>query len=663
MSLDEEPTPRPTTSRGANAGLQTLRANDALGDDLPETADAELPPVHVFFDIEAKPEGTCHVPNLLVCQRGDDDVFHHWDEDQCVRESLLTLEDWCREGKEPLIVITHNFQGYDSYPIIEKLHELRMQLGQIRNGGKVLQLHCLASNVRFIDSMSFFAMKLAKFPKTFGLTELKKGYFPHLFNKDENQDYVGPLPDKQFYMPNNMSVEDRQAFNTWHDRLTGEGYVFDFKHELLEYCKSDVLLLKQGCLTFKKEFEAKAGFDPFEQMTIASTCNRYLPTHCLEPHTIACEPLLGWGGRRIHQSTVAFEWLSWEAHLADVDIQHAFNGGEVRPLLDHRFTVDGFDVNTQTVYEFDACFWHGCPTCFPQRHEPHPRLLGRTMDDVFALRNEKHDLLRQHGCLVRSIWECKWFRRRQTESAIQTFLKTCQTPLPLDPRDAFFGERTNAYQLYRSVKDSDDKIYYYDFKSLYPYVNKYCQYPVGHPQIISQPPVEQGIDAYFGLVCCTIVPPTNLLHPLLPYRFSHKLTFPLCATCVHQYVDVPLLEKAVDDCHHAPSERALTGIWCTPELQMALQKCYRLVHIHQVYHFSQTHVGLSADYINTWLKLKEEASGYPDHCTTGHQQREHIRRWHERENIVLQHANIKKNLDKRTVAKQMLNSIWGKFGQ
>ena len=284
------------------------------------------------------------------------------------------------------------------------------------------------------------------------------------------------------------------------------------------------------------------------------------------------------------------------------------------------------------------------------------------MDDVFALRQEKHDLLRQQGYLVRSIWECEWSRRRAADSAIRTFLQTHQTPRPLDPRDAFFGGRTNAYQLYRHV-EGDERILYYDFKSLYPYVNKYCRYPIGHPQIISQPPLDQGLDAYFGLVCCTILPPTDLLHPVLPYRCSQKLTFPLCDAFVRQYIDAPLLDKNVDDCHHTDAQRALTGTWCTPELAVALQKGYRLLHIHQVYHFPDTQVGLFAEYIDTWLKLKEEASGYPEHCTTGHLQREHVRRWNERENIVLHHANIRKNPGQRALAKLMLNSMWGKFGQ
>ena len=270
----------------------------------------------------------------------------------------------------------------------------------------------------------------------------------------------------------------------------------------------------------------------------------------------------------------------------------------------------GFDAMTQTVYEFDGCFWHGCPTCFPQRHESHPRLFGRTMDNVFALRQEKHDLLRQCGYLVRSIWECEWSRRRAADPAFQTFLQSHQTPHPLDLRDAFFGGRINAYQLYRCM-EGDERILYYDFKSLYPYVNKYWCYPIGHPQVISQPPVEQGLDAYYRLVCCTILPPTNLLHPVLPYRCTQKLAFPLCATCVRQYMDVPLLDKHVDDCHHTDAQRALTSTWCTPELVVALQKGYRLFHIHQVYHFPETQVGLFAEYIDTWLKPIKKPAGIP----------------------------------------------------
>ena len=637
----------------------------ALGDKLPDPQDVQVktpvkPPVHVFFDIEAKLVDTRHVPNLLVCQRADEDNFHWWYGDDCIREFLLRLEEWCEDGLQPLTVLAHNFQGYDSYPVIDTLHQLRMELGQIRNGAKVLQVTCLQSSIRFIDSMSFFAMPLASFPKTFGLTELKKGYFPHLFNTDENQDYVGPLPAQRNYLPDSMCVKDRNEFQRWHDEMTQNHQVFDFRNELLEYCKSDVQLLKQGCLTFKQDFEAIAHFDPFEQITIASACNRYLRTHCLPPNTIACEPLLGWSGRRVNQSEAAFEWLAWEAHGSH-HIRHAHNGGEFR-IPDTQYTVDGFDPLTNTVYEFDGCFWHGCPTCYRQRHEPHPRLLDRTMDDVYTLREIKHRTIRDNGYFLKTTWECDWKRCKAADPAIQAFLLSYQTPQALDPRDAFFGGRTNAYQLYRQAQ-GDEKIMYYDFKSLYPWVNKYCQYPVGHPQIITNPPVSQGLLSYFGLVRCTILPPTDLLHPVLPYRCNKKLTFPLCAACVCQYIDEPLLEKSVDDCEHTDQQRALTGTWCTPEVHKALHKGYRILHIHQIYHFSETVTGLFQDYIDTWLKIKEEASGYPDWCTTAHLQRLHVQRFCEREKVVLTSAKIQKNPGRRALAKLMLNSMWGKFGQ
>ena len=66
-------------------------------------------------------------------------------------------------------------------------------------------------------------------------------------------------------------------------------------------CKSDVRLLKDGCLTFKHLFEAKTGFNPFEHVTIASACNRDLSMNRMIPNSIASEPVGGWRNR-INQS-------------------------------------------------------------------------------------------------------------------------------------------------------------------------------------------------------------------------------------------------------------------------------------------------------------------------------------------------------------------------
>ena len=41
--------------------------------------------------------------------------------------------------------------------------------------------------IKMIDSINFLPMALEKLPSMFGFTEIKKGYFPHLFNREENQ--------------------------------------------------------------------------------------------------------------------------------------------------------------------------------------------------------------------------------------------------------------------------------------------------------------------------------------------------------------------------------------------------------------------------------------------------------------------------------------------
>ena len=66
--------------------------------------------------------------------------------------------------------------------------------------------------LNFIDSLNYLPMPLSKLPKTFGLTELAKGCFPHFFSTEANQHYVGPLPDVKYYDPDGMKPEAREAF-------------------------------------------------------------------------------------------------------------------------------------------------------------------------------------------------------------------------------------------------------------------------------------------------------------------------------------------------------------------------------------------------------------------------------------------------------------------
>jgi len=71
-------------------------------------------------------------------------------------------------------------------------------------------------SIKIIDSYNYLPMPLSALPKTFGLQEACKGYFPHLFNRKENWGYTGPIPDRYYYCPGDMKKDVRKAFDEWY---------------------------------------------------------------------------------------------------------------------------------------------------------------------------------------------------------------------------------------------------------------------------------------------------------------------------------------------------------------------------------------------------------------------------------------------------------------
>lgn len=206
-----------------------------------------------------------------------------------------------------------------------------------------------------------------------------------------------------------------------------------------------------------------ANFNPFNKITIASACNEDLRKNCMKKNTIACEPLYGWNGRQGNQSLIALEWLCWlnyekrlqvienmsveehEMHddMAKYDvnyddprqrdqIQHERNGGEhADPRL--RGSVDGYEENTNIVYQFHGCYWHGCPTCFKNRTQEHRRLGGRRMCDAYEATKKKTQELKSLGYIVIEMWECQWdaYKKNHRLSKIRqhaSFRQTARSP-------------------------------------------------------------------------------------------------------------------------------------------------------------------------------------------------------------------------------------------
>ena len=633
------------------------------------------PPLQVYADFEAMTDAEgVQTPILLCAESDEDDKTVSFYGPDCTKRFFEWLEKLTvdQDGDDrKVIILFHNLKGYDGMFLLQHCYATHREVAKtpICNGAKVVSF--TTDRLTFKDSLSFLPFPLANFPSTFGLSELCKGFFPHLFNSVENQAYEGPMPDMKYYNPDGMSPKKKAEFECWHAEKVANNHVFNLRREMQAYCESDVKLLKAGCQKFREEFKEHADFDPLEKcVTIASACHKFWRSKLLPPETIASEPARGWHGAQTNQSFKAKKWLAWQEHLLRQNtsssqqgdrILHSSNGGEQR-IANH--LVDGYDPTTRTVYEFHGCLWHGCPLCHPhpgrdKYSKLHP---DRTLQEVYEATLAKHHRLREHGYHLVIKWEHEWNHEVKTNKELQQFLSTYECVEPLNPRNAFFGGRTNAVKLHHEIKeDEGEQIKYVDVTSLYPCVNKTQQYPVGHPTVITNPE-NQDIRAYFGIAKIDILPPLRLYHPVLPYRHESKLVFPNCRACVEVEMRKPLNNKEWK-CPHSDEERTIRGTWCTPEIAKAVEMGYTLVRIHEVWHFPKRQAGLFADYVNTWLKIKQESAGYPSWVTSPEQQRQYIHDYKAREEIDLDPAMIKKNPGRKTTAKLMLNSFWGKFGE
>jgi hypothetical protein len=73
--------------------------------------------------------------------------------------------------------------------------------------------------------------------------------------------------------------------------------------------------------------------------------------------------------------------------------------------------------------------------------------------------------------------------------------------------------------------------------------------------------------------------------------------------------------------------------------------------------------GLFSGYINNFLKIKQDCSGWPSWCVTQNDRNRHIQNYYDREGVKLEPTKIAKNPSLRFLSKIMLNSFWRKLGQ
>jgi hypothetical protein len=271
--------------------------------------------------------------------------------------------------------------------------------------------------------------------------------------------------------------------------------------------------------------------------------------------------------------------------------------------------------------------------------------------------------LKKRGFKVIQMWECEFdsILKNLTKEE-KEYLENLDLTERLNIRDGFYGGRTNAYQLYMKIVETlNEIIKFLDVNSLYPEALKYAVYPKGHGEVVVKD-FKKDAREYFGFIKVRVISPKNLLHPVLPMRINGKLKFTLCRTCAEK--------KNFKLCNCSDQERSFVGTYCTLELEEALNQGYKVLKIFEVLHWNEKiqycpkskSGGLFTNYVNTFLKLKTEASGYPPWVKTEEDKTVFIDQFYEKEGIRLDRGKIKYNAGLRSIAKAFLNNFWGRLG-
>ena len=118
-------------------------------------------------------------------------------------------------------------------------------------------------------------------------------------------------------------------------------------------------ILRRSMLKFRENFIELENINPLQYITIASVCSTIYRSNYVPKDSIAIQKDVS---SKEKYSEKSIHWLEWLSKKVGIKIQHALNRREAK--IKGIGKVDGFCEETNTVYEFHGCFWHGCEKCF-----------------------------------------------------------------------------------------------------------------------------------------------------------------------------------------------------------------------------------------------------------------------------------------------------------
>lgn len=98
-------------------------------------------------------------------------------------------------------------------------------------------------------------------------------------------------------------------------------------------------------------------------------------------------------------------WLNYVSNTNNVIIEHAENNKE-HSIKNSKYHADGYCRETNTIYEFHGCFYHGCKKCTDENNiNP---ITKKPYRDLYRKTIERENFIKSQGYNLITMWEHEW---------------------------------------------------------------------------------------------------------------------------------------------------------------------------------------------------------------------------------------------------------------
>ncbi|KAI1278128.1 hypothetical protein HDE_14404 [Halotydeus destructor] len=428
----------------------------------------------IAYDIEASQQAdSAHQANLLIAHTCCDECYDSeaktynscgrcgdhervFEGTECVSQfcDYLISEVSARAAKNAYIdIYAHNAKNYDSRFLLRELISRNLcDFSLITQGSKISKMN--VGNLRFIDSCALFQCGLAKLPAIFGFQDrVVKGHFPHFLNDGrafDEFDHEFPCISKFGF--SFMKYDDQVALKNWYDQEIVKNEPWIFREEIIKYCRNDVAVLMIAIQEFRSLFKKACGLDPTTRcFTLPGISMEIFQSMMLQDQTIGITPITPYSSRM--KSIKSEAWLDFQQRRLGIEIEREYP-------LGGRYFADGFHKESNTVFEFFGCLWHGCSICYDEDKVFNLHNAPTTAGQLKKKTDEKLAYYGRRRFELVVIWECEfeklaklpsWSTQTTDDEDLQTMYvtermnhhrKLKKDNLFCNVRSAYFGGRT-----------------------------------------------------------------------------------------------------------------------------------------------------------------------------------------------------------------------------